>query len=389
VQESEEPTLQRSWNVLMKAMDIKEDEQEEGFRDDIDTIVLFAGLFSAVVTAFTVESYQWLQEDPADTTAALLNSTVILLTHIAQQSGQSSSPSTFSPPPPPPQFAASASVVRINTFWFLSLTLALVDAFFGLMCKKWLRERRMKTNAQTPGRELTLRWLRYKSFEYWHIPELLALLPLLLELSLFLFFAGLLELLWTRHHVPFAIVLSVVGLAILINVMTTLLPAITIIQQVFRNHPYFTSDDSPRFYPQYVNCLPSIDSICPYKSLQSWFTFNLISSIYSFPALRRFIFSMLRNTNQFWKAEGTIDDLDLAFEKNIFSLSGWSSLDLNVIERFSRIENCPDLYELKGFRWLVQETHKIPFMIPHLKNVLTELPGHLIMPAVFNDWGFS
>ncbi|KAF9257471.1 hypothetical protein L218DRAFT_1006135 [Marasmius fiardii PR-910] len=52
---------------------------------------------------------------------------------------------------------------------------------------------------------------------------ILASLPVLLELSLFLFFAGL-ELLWTRHHVPFAIVLSVVGLAVLIYGITTLLP---------------------------------------------------------------------------------------------------------------------------------------------------------------------
>ncbi|KAF9257478.1 hypothetical protein L218DRAFT_879382, partial [Marasmius fiardii PR-910] len=149
--------LQKSWDVLMKAIDTREDEQVEGYKDDIDTLLVFAGLFSAVVTAFTIESYQWLQEDPADTSAALLNSTVILLMQIAQQSSQSSSPSTITPPSQPLPFTASASVVRINTFWFLSLTLALVDALFGLLCKQWLREHKRQTNTQTPGQALALR----------------------------------------------------------------------------------------------------------------------------------------------------------------------------------------------------------------------------------------
>ncbi|KAF9256296.1 hypothetical protein L218DRAFT_848219, partial [Marasmius fiardii PR-910] len=130
--------------------------QVEGYEDDIDTLLVFAGLFSAVVTAFTIESYQWLQEDPADTSAALLNSTVNLLMQIAQQSTQPLTPSTFTPPSQPPSFTASASVVRINTFWFLSLTLPLVDALFGLLCKQWLREHKRQTNTQNPRQALAL-----------------------------------------------------------------------------------------------------------------------------------------------------------------------------------------------------------------------------------------
>ncbi|KAF9255870.1 hypothetical protein L218DRAFT_833902, partial [Marasmius fiardii PR-910] len=106
-----------------------------------------AGLFSGVVTAFTVKSYQWLQEDPANTSAALLNSTIVLLIQ---------SPSTITPPTQPPPFTASASVVRISTFWFLSLTLALIDALFGLLCKQWIREHKRQTNTQTPGQGLAL-----------------------------------------------------------------------------------------------------------------------------------------------------------------------------------------------------------------------------------------
>ncbi|KAF9255872.1 hypothetical protein L218DRAFT_1029417, partial [Marasmius fiardii PR-910] len=376
--------LQKSWDVLMKAIDTREDEQVEGYKDDIDTLLVFAGLFSAVVTAFTIESYQWLQEDPADTSAALLNSTIILLMQIAQQSSQSSSPSTITPPTQPLPFTASASVVRINTFWFLSLTLALVDALFGLLCKQWLREHKRQTNTQTPGQALALRWLHYRSFEEWHVPKILASLPILLELSLFLFFAGLLELLWTKHHVPFAIVLSVVGLAVLIYGITTILPGITIIKQVLQINPYFTYYEFP-IGPSYLDYLPSIDLLCPYKSPQSWLAFISLSFISSLPGYKWLLLSLLKKFNQFWK-DWDIDALDSVFSQHILSLSSWSSLDLNVIQRFSRIQDCPNLYELKGLRWLVQETQDIPSMIPHLKNVLAELPGHLVMPTVFDDW---
>ncbi|EJD36891.1 hypothetical protein AURDEDRAFT_22995, partial [Auricularia subglabra TFB-10046 SS5] len=42
------------------------------YREQIDTLLVFAGLFSAVVTAFSIESYQWLQDDPNAKAAELL-----------------------------------------------------------------------------------------------------------------------------------------------------------------------------------------------------------------------------------------------------------------------------------------------------------------------------
>ncbi|PFH46085.1 hypothetical protein AMATHDRAFT_156374 [Amanita thiersii Skay4041] len=44
----------------------------DAWKDDIEKLLIFAALFSATVTAFTVESYQWLQEDYTQTSALLL-----------------------------------------------------------------------------------------------------------------------------------------------------------------------------------------------------------------------------------------------------------------------------------------------------------------------------
>ncbi|KAI3614318.1 hypothetical protein WG66_000254, partial [Moniliophthora roreri] len=82
-----------------------------------------AGPFSAVVTAFTIESYQWLIEDLADVT-------VVLLMQISMQFGNGTSQ--------PSAFEADASSIRINYFLFLSSVSSLTSALFGLLCKQWL-----------------------------------------------------------------------------------------------------------------------------------------------------------------------------------------------------------------------------------------------------------
>ncbi|KAG7100276.1 hypothetical protein E1B28_002049 [Marasmius oreades] len=365
---TEKPTLQQSWDAITKTVDTLDDDSVRGYKEDIDTLLVFAGLFSAVVTAFAVESYQWLEEDPADKNVALLEQIV------QQMNGQ--------PPSPPSHFTPSPSVVRINTFWFLSLTLALVDALFGLLCKQWLREHQRQTNTPRPGQALALRWLRHHSFEQWHVPGILASLPILLEIALFLFFAGLLELLWTRHPIPFAIALAIVGFAILFYLTTAILPGLLLIRQVLQIHPNLAYD--PQLIPERIPNLPPINLICPYKSPQSWLMFHLLSAMFHLSGCKKLLYFVMAACNPDWKEHSlTLDD---TVRKNILNLSNWSSHDLNVVQRFSRISHCPDLNELKGFRWLVQETRDIPSMKPHVINALAELPKHLVMPAVFERW---
>ncbi|KAF9257528.1 hypothetical protein L218DRAFT_831732, partial [Marasmius fiardii PR-910] len=336
----------QSWDIVMKAVDALDEDLMRGYKEDIDTLLVFAGLFSAVVTAFTIESYQWLKEDPNDTAVVLLKQ----ISHW-QMNNQ--------PLPPDPPFAPTSTDIRINTFWFLSLTLALVDALFGLLCKQWVREHQRQTNTHSPGEALALRWLRYQSFEHWHVHQILAALPMLLEIALFLFLAGLLELLWTRHHIPFFTSLAIVGIAGTFYIITTILPGLSIIWQILRIDPSLTGD-RPQLYPSHISHLLPLHLICPYKSPQSWLIFRLFSTI--FHGFNRLLCSFFVKSYEHWKhTSRPIQGSDP---------SSWSAVDLDVIQRFSRIAYCPDLYQLKGFRWLVEETQDIPSMIPHLKNVL-------------------
>ncbi|KAF9257462.1 hypothetical protein L218DRAFT_935763, partial [Marasmius fiardii PR-910] len=371
---SERPTAQQSWETILRQVDRLDEDQVRGYKEDIDTLLVFAGLFSGVVTAFSIESYKWLTEDSSEIAVALLREIV------QQNRGQT-------PTDPMETFSPSPEVVRINTFWFLSLALALVDALFGLLCKQWVREHQRQTNTRTPRQALALRWLRYQSFERWHVPAILSSLPILLEIALFLFLAGLLQLLYSLHHVPFGFSCVIVGLAWIFYLATTILPGISIVQHAFQIHPYFVRDSKPILDPIDLPRMPSVTFVCPYKSPQSWAIFKLISSMYYIPGFRKCLHSYLTTFNRYWTNEwNDISNLDLSVAKNVSNLSGWDLSDLNVVQRFSRIKGCPDVYELKGFRWLVQETRDNPSILPHLKRVLGELPRHLAMFAVFNRW---
>ncbi|THV04805.1 hypothetical protein K435DRAFT_648745, partial [Dendrothele bispora CBS 962.96] len=44
----------------------------EGWKGDMEGMILFSALYSAILTALLIESYPRLQEDPADATVAIL-----------------------------------------------------------------------------------------------------------------------------------------------------------------------------------------------------------------------------------------------------------------------------------------------------------------------------
>ncbi|KAL0062920.1 hypothetical protein AAF712_010241, partial [Marasmius tenuissimus] len=372
--------IEKSWEVVMKEVTALDDGLVGGWKDDIDTLLVFAGLFSAVVTAFTIESYQWLQEAPADTT-------VVLLKQISQQLNNS-------PVSEPDDFTVSSSVVAINILWFLSLIIALVDALFALLCKQWLREHRRHTHTRTPSEALALRWLRHQSLEKWRVPTILASLPMLLELALFLFLAGLLELLRTRQPVLFKISTAVVAFAALFYFGTTIIPTVDVIRQArqvtWELRKMQTRTGYSKYYPpiDFIMTLPPMEYICPYKSPQAWAAFQVSKLISHILGPLRRVALFLDDIDWItYSAYENFDNSTSTFGEIINSLSDWSSVDLELLQR-SSIDLAPPFYELDAFRWLVAELRDSPHMIPHLRNILSTFPLHLVMPAIFDQWFF-
>ncbi|KAK1221132.1 hypothetical protein PQX77_016062 [Marasmius sp. AFHP31] len=373
------PTLDKSWEVVMKEVDSLDDGLVKGWKEDIDTLLVFAGLFSAVVTAFTIESYQWLEEQPEDTTVALLK----------QISWKQINGTT---PPDSQPFEVSTSVICINILWFLSLILALVDALFALLCKQWLREHSRHTHTRTPNEALALRWLRKQSLERWHVPTILASLPMLLELALFLFLAGLLELLHTRHPILFGIATGVIVLTALFYIGTTIIPSVNVIRQALQVTPALrdmrTGRDTTYSPVNFVMSLPTLEYTCPLKSPQAWATFQCFQFISHISHPISHMLWFLR-----WRRYISYDTYILLYDQSttfveiVTGLSSWSSVDLELLQR-SNFQHVPPFYELSAFRWLVAELRDSPNMIPHLQNILSTIPQHLVMSAVLDQWFF-
>lgn len=62
----------KDWTAIRVHLKKHDDEMIGDYEDDINTMLVFAGLFSAVVTAFIIDSYKWLQQDSTQIMIRLL-----------------------------------------------------------------------------------------------------------------------------------------------------------------------------------------------------------------------------------------------------------------------------------------------------------------------------
>ncbi|KAI0089544.1 hypothetical protein BDY19DRAFT_109447 [Irpex rosettiformis] len=165
------------WAAMDKAIHEYDEDKVKDCKEDIDNLLVFAGLFSAILTAFLIESYPGLLGDTSGQNALAL-----------LQGGRISI--AAAPVSPPTPFRPSTLDIRVNVLWFASLLLALISASFGILVKQWLREYMAVTNP-SPQARLRLRHLRYPALATWKVFEIAAILPNILHLSLALFFVGL------------------------------------------------------------------------------------------------------------------------------------------------------------------------------------------------------
>ena len=197
-----------------------------------------AGLFSAALTPFVVDSKQSLQVNPADQMVYYLQQHSTILSQISQQiasiAPEVSIPST--PPPPFPPFNQSASDIRINAFWFMALAFSLSAALLAILIQQWVRNYmhvfQRYSDLQKSAR---MRQYLYEGSEGWYMPIAAEAVPGLLHVSLFLFFAGLAD---STLDINTTIGLSTtipIGICCLLYIFTTLAPVI------YPQSPYQTS----------------------------------------------------------------------------------------------------------------------------------------------------
>ncbi|KAJ7683778.1 hypothetical protein B0H17DRAFT_866092, partial [Mycena rosella] len=95
------------WSVYVSEAEKYDKTLVESWRSDMEGMLIFAGLFSASLTAFIIESYKTLTPDSGD-------ATVVLLTQILHQLAANSSGSTVNMPPPGSSFAPPSTSLICN-----------------------------------------------------------------------------------------------------------------------------------------------------------------------------------------------------------------------------------------------------------------------------------
>ncbi|KAI0759604.1 hypothetical protein BC629DRAFT_1056791 [Irpex lacteus] len=175
------------WTAMARSVRDFDEEKVRDCKEDIDTLLVFAGLFSAVLTAFLVESYKNLVEDPTTQTLLAIRQLVSQTSSYRVEGGMLNT--TVLPYSPEP-FQVSRADIRVNVLWFASLLFSLITASFGILVKQWLREFLAVENP-SPRARLRVRHVRYPQLVQWRVFQIAAVLPLLLQLSLALFFVGL------------------------------------------------------------------------------------------------------------------------------------------------------------------------------------------------------
>src|SRR5216683_1688945 len=186
-----------------------------------------AGLFSATLTSFIIDSKQNLKVSPADQMVYYLQQNVGILAQISQQissiAPQVPIPST--PPPPYPAFHPLPSDVRVNVFWFMALVFSLSAALLATLVRQWVRDyMHVFLRYSDPLKSARLRQYLYEGLEGWYMPVVVEAVPGLLQVSLFLFFVGLCDLVMninTTIGVSTTIPIGVIGL---FYVVTTIAP---------------------------------------------------------------------------------------------------------------------------------------------------------------------
>ncbi|SJL04172.1 uncharacterized protein ARMOST_07532 [Armillaria ostoyae] len=232
--------MARVWRTYLEECTQFDLEMVEGWRDGLDVLLVFAGLFSAVVTTFVAQTSQSLQVDYGQVTATLL----IELIDVQRSAANGSVVNTI--PRSDLTFRPSTSDSWVNGLWFTSLSLSLTTALFAVLTKQWIHQY-MSVPSGTPRDRCRLRQFRYMGLQQWGVDLIVGLLPVLMSISLAVFLLGL-----VLFIIPLRVsIASVVGAIAFISFAAYLI----------------------------TNLLPILYPSCPYKTPLSQYIFPLYTYI--------------------------------------------------------------------------------------------------------------
>lgn len=143
-------------------------------------------------------------------------------------------------------FKPSSSIQWATSLWFISLTLSLATALIALLARQWLHSYAAQTSGSARKRG-QIRHLRFTGLIDWNVLRIIATLPIVLHLSLALFFVGL--------------VIYLVSLNLPVVYVVAVIVCVTFAA-------YFVATILPLVYPR-----------CPYRTPLTLFAYKFICAV--------------------------------------------------------------------------------------------------------------
>ncbi|KAF8593695.1 hypothetical protein BDV93DRAFT_219233 [Ceratobasidium sp. AG-I] len=170
----------RVWRVYVQETEQADKEMCDDWDKSLDVMLIFAALFSAISTAFIIESMKKLQPDPADTSASTLLDISRTLAAI------SNNQPVLMPPLPDPAsktFTPSRASILVNMLWLTSLIISVGVSLMAMLAKKWCH-RFLSARSGPYHEQARRRQKRWDSILAWRMQGVMDGLPLLMHLAL-------------------------------------------------------------------------------------------------------------------------------------------------------------------------------------------------------------
>ncbi|CAE6474653.1 unnamed protein product [Rhizoctonia solani] len=210
----------RFWKVYVREADQYDTDLVDSWNKSLDVILVFAALFSAVSTAFIVESSKKLAQDPteiASDTLVKISQTLLVIASNAQMENPPILQENNSTLP----FVPSKTSVLVNTLWYTSLALSLATSLIAMLAKEWCRSflAHRTGDAFQQAQRRQEKWIM---IQRWKMQEFFMVLPSFIHLSLLLFAIGLCINVWELNTTVAIPIIAISGSAALFYIWSSI-----------------------------------------------------------------------------------------------------------------------------------------------------------------------
>ncbi|KAG8925263.1 hypothetical protein FRC01_010433 [Tulasnella sp. 417] len=194
------------WRRYDRLADIHDKKLTTNLNGNLDVLLIFAALFSAINTTFISITMPDLSPNPSDETNTLLRLLVMRADN-----------NTLTPADLAPSFSANSNSIIVNSLLYASLSCSLLVAVGAMMAKEWLQS--FDRTGQTGPLEEQGRFRqgKFNGVLEWHLEAVIKFLPNLLLLSVIFFFVGVCIFLFPINTVVAGIVIAFSGIGVVFS----------------------------------------------------------------------------------------------------------------------------------------------------------------------------